>query len=154
MIDCKTEAESTYLAIRKTIAHYNNLRCRTLPCPVVILISGNRAISTILKEGFQGIGIDGRPTDLGKDISTELMPVISDNFSNWSSWKGNSNPRTDDLKRIRALAQCVHAEGKKLRLWNIPDNEIGWSTLIEAGVDFISTDHLEKLHTFLQSKGL
>ncbi len=38
--------------------------------------------------GYSGIGIDGRPEDLGKGYSPEQMPVISDNYMNWLSWNG------------------------------------------------------------------
>lgn len=154
MVDCKTEAESTYEAIQKALTLYPNLACTTSRHPVTIFLSGNRPVSTIINKGYQGISLDGRPNDLGKGISSALMPVVSDNFSNWSAWNGKSAPQADDLKRIRDLAQRVHAEGKKLRLWAIPDNELTWAGLLDAGVDFINTDRLEALHEFLVKKGL
>jgi len=149
MIDSKTEAEGTYRAIQKEVAHFESLRCTKSHCPVKIFISGNRAVETMVGERYQGIGLDGRPGDLGKGISAELMPVVSDHYSNWSSWKGKTEPNTNDLDRIRELAQRVHAEGKKLRLWAIPDHEVGWSALLDAGVDLISSDRLGELHLFL-----
>ncbi len=152
MIDCKTEAESTYLAIQLAMGVYPNLQCISGKCPVKVFISGNRAMATMIQEGYRGIGIDGRPNDLGKDISAEQMPVISDHFSNWSLWRGKVSPQSGDLARIRELAQRVHAEGKKLRLWAIPDNELAWSALLDAGVDLINTDRLTELHLFLASR--
>jgi hypothetical protein len=154
MIDCKTEAESTWRAIQKEVNRYPLLRCSPSQCPVKIIISGNRAMDIMMREGYQGIALDGRPTDLDKGTSTNLMPVISDHFANWSSWKGKTKPQPSDLDRIRELAERVHAEGKKLRLWAIPDNELAWAALLDAGVDFINTDRLEELHPFLISKGL
>jgi hypothetical protein len=154
MIDCKTEAESTYRAIQKEVARNATLRCATSRCPVKIFISGNRAIDTMMKEGYQGIALDGRPHDLGKGISTDLMPVISDHFANWSSWNGKTDIQPNDFARIRQLVQRTHAEGKKLRLWAIPDHELAWTALLDAGVDLINTDRLEELHEFLTSKGL
>ena len=76
-----------------------------------------------------GIGIDGRPGDIGKNYSSELMPVISDHFKNWSKWNGKASPATKDLQNVKDLAIRVHAEGKKLRLWAIPDNEKAWEEL-------------------------
>jgi len=152
MIDSKTEAESTYRAIQKVMGRYKRLLCVTTHCPVKIFISGNRAVSTIIKDGYKGIALDGRPNDLGKGIPSDLMPVISDNYSNWSDWKGETDATADDLSRIRELAQRVHAEGKKLRLWAIPDHEKSWGALLTAGVDVINTDRLEELHQFLIQK--
>ena len=70
-------------------------------------------MDTMMKEGYQGIGLDGRPHDLGKGISSELMPVVSDHFANWSLWKGKTKPQAGDLARIRELAERVHAEGRR-----------------------------------------
>jgi len=152
MIDCKTEAESTYNAILNQLADYQKLLCSAAQCPVQVYLSGNRAIDTIIKTGDKGIALDGRPEDLGKNIPVDLMPIISDTYSKWSSWKGKSEAQPKDLEKIRALAKRVHAEGKKLRLWAIPDNEIAWQALIDAGVDFINTDRLRELHEFLSKK--
>ena len=153
MIDCKTEAERTYRAIQKEVQRFKRLLCNSSRCPVMIFISGNRAIDAMMKEGYQGIAMDGRPGDLGKGIAAELMPMVSDHYANWSSWKGKMNVQPDELAQIRELAQRVHAEGKKLRLWAIPDNELAWSALLDVGVDFINTDRLEALHDFLTSRG-
>ncbi len=154
MIDCKTEAEHTYQAIRKLVSSYPSLVCLSGHCPVKIFLSGNRAIRTMLNEGYAGIGIDGRPEDLGKGYSTEMMPVISDHYRQWSSWNGKTMPGPQEFLAVRNLAARVHAEGKKLRLWAIPDHEMGWSALLEAGVDILNTDHLPELNHFLTGRGL
>jgi hypothetical protein len=153
MIDCKTEAEPTYAAIQKVMAGYKKLLCHSNRCPVKIFISGNRALNTMIKEGYQGIALDGRPGDLGQGISSEWMPVVSDRYSNWSAWNGKSEVQNKDLVRIHQLADRVHAEGKKLRLWAIPDHEKAWQVLLDAGVDFINTDRLSELDQFLNKNG-
>ena len=68
-----------------------------------------------------------------------------------SDWNGEGSPSTVDLKRINALSSRVHAEGKKLRLWAIPDNPNGWRALLNAGVDIINTDHLSELQEFMKT---
>ena len=85
---------------------------------------------------------------------SERMPVISDHYNNWSKWNGKSKPGENELQGIKDLAQRVQAEGKKLRLWAIPDNELTWEALLAAGVDLINTDQLEALNHFLTKKGL
>ena len=151
MIDCKTDAESTLLAIQKELKQYPMLLCLSQNCAVKIFLSGNRDLSTMMKEGYRGIGLDGRPSDLGKNYSNELMPVISDHFRNWSSWNGKSKPSIEDLEKVKTLAARVHAEGKKLRLWAIPDNETAWEALLAAGIDLINTDQLLELNQFLSN---
>ena len=128
--------------------------CTTNACPVKIFLSGQRPLNTIVNEGYAGIGIDGRPDDLGKQYPIELMPVISDNFNNWSFWDGKNSINEKDLQRIKTLAQRVHAEGRKLRLWAIPDTEMAWKVLLDTGVDLINTDHLPELNAYLTRSGL
>lgn len=154
MIDLKTDGEETYRRLKSVLHMYKKLLCTERICPVKIFLSGQRPLNTIIKEGYAGIGIDGRPEDLGKQYPVELMPVISDNFANWSSWNGKDTMDAKELERINGLAQRVHAEGKKLRLWAIPDTETAWEVLLDAGVDWINTDRLQELNAFLSSKGL
>jgi hypothetical protein len=153
MLDCKTEALATWQAIRAVLKSFPRLM-NAPSGPVKIFLSGNRPVKEIMQGEFEGIAIDGRPGNLGKSYPTERMPIISDHYKNWSSWKGDSPPSLKDLERIEALAKTVHAEGKKLRLWAIPDNEVAWEALLKSGVDLINTDKLEKLNQFLTRKGL
>jgi len=152
MIDCKTDAVDTYQAIARAVSEFPALLCKAAGCPVKIFLSGNRPMNVITKEGYKGIALDGRPEDLGKGFSTEMMPVISDHYSNWSGWKGETAPSAHELDRIRSLAELVHAEGKKLRLWAIPDHRLAWAELSKAGVDLINTDNLAGLDTFLRGQ--
>jgi hypothetical protein len=150
MIDIKTNGDTAYSFLKKLVDRYPKLKCASDGCAVSIFLSGNRPVETILKEGYQGMALDGRPENLGQHVSTQLMPVISDTYYNWSRWNGKQPPAANDLARIRELATSVHAEGKKLRLWATPDNEIAWRALLDAGVDLINTDRLKELNEFLK----
>lgn len=154
MIDIKTDGETTYRSLQKELSLYPSLLCNDNACGVKIFLSGNRPTELVVKNGCKEMSIDGRPGDVGKGYTRQCMPVISDHYKNWTSWQGKSELSENDLSRIRALADQVHAEGRKLRLWAIPDNEIVWEALLEAGVDLINTDKLSELSTYLKSKGL
>lgn len=153
MIDIKTRGEETYRAIRALLDDYPALKCKAPNCAVKIYLSGNRPVTMMMGDGYDGLAIDGRPADLGKGYSVEWMPVISDTYSNWSAWDGKTHATASDLRRIKDLAAKVHAEGKKLRLWAIPDNILAWRELSNAGVDLINTDHLEDLNRYLTQRG-
>jgi hypothetical protein len=154
MIDFKTHPEKTYPMLKNLLSRYPNLLCSPSSCPVKIYITGRRPMEKLLSEGYIGIALDGRPNDLGKGYTVELMPVVSERYSRLTSHRGRVTPRADDLDQIRGLANRVHAEGKKLRLWAIPDNENSWGALLEAGVDLINTDKLQQLHVYLRERGL
>jgi hypothetical protein len=153
MIDIKTEPDASYQALKSLINQYPKLLCKSSPCNVKIFLSGERPLTAILREGYIGLALDGRPEDLSKEYSAELMPVISDTYLNWSRWDGKTVLKDSDLLRIKDLATRVHAVGKQLRLWAIPDNPTVWQALLQAGVDLLNTDKLNELNLFLTSKG-
>lgn len=151
MIDIKTEPEKTWREVRRALTAFPRLTCKPGACPVIVFVSGNRP-STAWKENDPFLILDGRPADLGKGISVQLMPVISDRFSAWCDWDGTGIPTPEALQRVRELAARVHKEGKKLRLWAIPDSENAWQSLLDAGVDMINTDRLPELSRFLDKR--
>ena len=154
MIDIKTEAEATYQVLKEHLADYQHILTRYengnyTHGAVTVFLSGNRPISTIQKENQRLTGVDGRPEDLGSSHSAELMPVISENYSKVIRWNGKGEIPAADLQKIKQLVTRTHAEGKKLRLWAIPDQKNAWATLQEAGIDLINTDDLPGLKAFL-----
>jgi glycerophosphoryl diester phosphodiesterase len=155
MIDFKTEGESTYNALKPLLQKYKSILSvvengsREMDKPVFIFISGNRPIQTMLSEEISLATLDGRPSDLGKRISTEKMPVISQNFDQFSHWNGMGEMPNEDRMKITDLINTAHAEGKKVRLWAIPDMPNAWQTLTDLGIDFINTDKLEEFNRFM-----
>ncbi|MGM9507746.1 histidinol-phosphatase [Larkinella sp. GY13] len=154
MIDFKTGADSTYRALEKVLQRYRSIlttckgnRCQ--PGAVTVFISGNRPIETVKRAKERLVGIDGRPADLGKGFSRDLMPVVSDAYGNQLQWRGQGPIPDEQFQKLRQLVQRVHAEGKKLRLWACPEDPAVWAKLREAGADFLSTDQLELARDFL-----
>lgn len=157
MIDFKTGADSTYRALEKLLQRYRSLltTCRGNRCQpgaVTVFISGNRPIETLKKAKQRLASLDGRPADLGKGFSPELMPIVSDAYGNHLNWRGQGPIPDDQFRKLTQLVQRVHAEGKKLRLWACPEDPAVWAKLREAGADFLSTDQLELVRDFLLSK--
>jgi glycerophosphoryl diester phosphodiesterase len=155
MIDFKTEGESTYNTLKPLLQKYKSILSvvengrREMDKPVLIFISGNRPIQTMLSEEISLATLDGRPSDLGKRISTEKMPVISQNFDQFSHWNGMGEMPNEDRMKITQLINTAHAEGKKVRLWAIPDIPNAWKILMDLGIDFINTDKLEEFNRFM-----
>ena len=57
-----------------------------------------------------------------------------------------------ERERLSAFAETAHRQGKKLRFWAIPDEPIAWETLLDSGVDLISTDDLKGLEQVLLTR--
>ena len=152
MIDIKSDGLTTYPVLKEALAHYVTLfHTPDSPGSVIIFLSGNRPKDAVLKDPAAPVALDGRPDDLGRGYSSAVMPVISDTYRKWSTWDGKDRPAPEDLQKIRDLAKRVHDDGKKLRLWAIPDNPVAWKELLSAGVDLINTDNLKELNQFLKA---
>ncbi len=156
LIDIKTDADSTYDLLKEYLKPYQKWltfieNSRLHPGPVQVLISGNRPIRKILQDSLQLAGLDGRPSDLGQNFSPQLMPIVSDAYRNYASWKGKGQMPDTSRVKIKALALKVHQENKRLRLWGTPDTLTVWQTLSKLGVDILNADDLDGLQHYLLS---
>lgn len=118
---------------------------------VTVFLSGSRPYEAVVNSEPKLCFLDGRPSDIGKQIPPELMPVISDNYHNHLKWNGTGEMPEEEQLKLRKLVSQVHAEGKKLRLWASPDNPNAWETFRELGIDLINTDSPKKFAEFMNS---
>jgi len=119
---------------------------------VTVFLSGGRPTDAVLNAEPKLAFLDGRPSDLGKGIPPMLMPVVSDNYHNHLSWNGQGEMPQDEQQKLQQLADRVHAEGKKLRLWASPDGAHAWDTFRRLGVDLINTDNPTQFAAHLLGK--
>lgn len=153
MLDLKTHDPGTFVALKELLLPYRSLfRHYEGPletkAPMILFISGHRPVEAILADSMRLLRLDGRPGDLGKGIPASWMPVVSDQYHNHSKWKGRRNLPEKDRTAIATLIHQVHAEGKTLRFWNLPDHPKVWATYLKMGVDWINTDNLIGLQDF------
>lgn len=157
MIDIKTDGEATYDILRKQLIDYSVILSSlhdvtTIPKPVRIIISGNRPVKTIEEDTIQLAGVDGRLPDLDKNYNTRFMPFISEAYSKILFWDGTGSIPEKEFEILKSVSGEVHHQGKKFRLWAAPENKNTWKALLDAGVDYICTDDLEKTKLFLLDK--
>ena len=148
MIDIKAQGIETYKVLRKQLLQYSDFQANPY---FKVFLSGDRPFEDIRKDSAKVVALDGRPEDLGKGYSPALMPVVSDTYRKFCRWNGTGTMPEGEFEIVKKLADQAHAEGKKLRLWAIPDNENAWKTLLKAGVDLINTDKLAELSRVLQA---
>jgi hypothetical protein len=147
MIDVKSDPVATYNALSKAMTAYPEFANNP---HFVIFLSGKRPIPEMLADSARTLAVDGRPSDLGKGYDPSFMPVISDNYKNYFKWNGTGLMPTKEFKELQAMTAAAHAEGKKFRLWAIPDRPEAWKALQDAGVDLINTDRLAALSAFMR----
>lgn len=154
MVDCKTNGEEMLPVLKKKMEPYKELFCtvkngKMKKSAVLFFLSGDSPKKSILSasEGF--IFLDGRIDDLGKNIPTNLMPVVSDNYAKYMTWKGEGEIPADQLEKMRAFIRQAHKEGKMFRWWGAPDTPQFKQFFIKENVDLIGADDLKALHDLM-----
>jgi hypothetical protein len=157
MIDVKTEAKETYAALAKVLERYADMLTVTRdgkaePKAVTVVISGNRDAKTITEQKTRYAAIDGRPVDLDTNPPVSLVPWMSDSWKSHFKWDGSGSMPDDERKRLRDLVAKAHKQGRKVRFWATPEKEAVWKELLAADVDFLNTDKLAELESFLRTE--
>jgi glycerophosphoryl diester phosphodiesterase len=155
LIDVKSEAESTWQALARVLAGYEDILTRfesnrVQTNAVLAIISGNRARHTMERQAVRYAAVDGRLPDLALNAPVTLVPMISDNWTKHFRWRGPGELPAEEKKKLRELVLSAHAQGRRIRFWAVPDQPAGWRALREAGVDLINTDRLAELQAFLR----
>lgn len=158
LIDIKSEAQSTYSALRRTLEQYDDLFTRyegdrTTERAVQAVLSGNRIpLEQLRRERVRFIGYDGRLSDLEGDAPPRLTPWISDNWMRLFRWNGRGAFPDAEREQLKRIVQRAHAKGYRLRFWATADIPPMWETLWDSGVDLIGTDAPFALRDFMWGK--
>ncbi|MFF5757892.1 phosphatidylinositol-specific phospholipase C/glycerophosphodiester phosphodiesterase family protein [Streptomyces longwoodensis] len=163
LIDIKTEGSSTYLELDRHLRRYPHLfttyaHGRVHPGPVTAVISGDRAARVPMEaQTVRRAFYDGRLTDLGTAAPASFVPLISDNWTLNFTWLGVGAFPDAERRRLRTLVSTAHRRGQKVRFWATPDTpgtarDALWAELLAAGVDYLNTDDLAGLESFLDAR--
>ena len=152
-IDLKTEAASTYAALKKVLEQYADILTRyengtVIPGAVTVILTGSANLNLIQHEPIRYAGVDGGWVALDSEVSVDLIPAVGLNWKReFPQFNGKLSPA--EQEKLAEQVRKTHERGRKLRYWNAPDHEEVWKILYDADVDFINTDRLEPLRNFL-----
>ena len=147
MIDLKTPGATTIPALVKVLQKYPTLTS----CPsLTITLSGSVPEPATWSSYPAFIHFDGRPAVTYTPEQLARISMMSDDFSRYTVWNGKGVILAQDRKKIEDVIQSVHARGKKFRFWATPDVINAWITLGKLGVDYIGTDKVVDLSTFMK----
>lgn len=155
MIDFKSEAESTYAALKKLLWGYREMLSEyggqgLQQRAVTVVISGNRPAETLAREKLRYAFIDGRLGDLNEnEHPVSLIPWISENWKNHFKWNGRGEFSKAEKAKLTQWIEKAHEQGRKVRFWATPETGEFWKMAYEAKLDFINTDQLERLQQIL-----
>jgi hypothetical protein len=157
-IDIKRDGGAVYEVLQQQLREYSEMLSvsvndQWLEKAVTIIISGDRPFQEISVSDPRYVAIDGRLSDLesspNSQYSSSLMPVVSDNWRLHFRYRGEGPMVAAEQQKLRAIVSQAHNQRRKVRFWATPESEQLWKELLDAQVDLIGTDDLERLATFL-----
>ncbi|MCN9244379.1 phosphatidylinositol-specific phospholipase C/glycerophosphodiester phosphodiesterase family protein [Streptomyces sp. RY43-2] len=162
LIDIKTEGSSTYLELDRHLQCYPHLfttytHGKVRPAALTAVISGDRAARGPMEaQQVRHAFYDGRLSDLGTATPATFTSLISDNWTLNFTWQGDGPMPATERDKLRGIVRAAHARGQQVRFWATPDQpgparDALWRELLAAGVDFLNTDDLAGLETFLDA---
>ena len=152
LIDLKTGTEPTLSLLVKLLGKYPDvfgLNANKIGVPVVI--TGNRPNPSDFEQYPLNISFDGH-LDLRYDNSQlKRVALFSEDLEVFTLWKGKTSIPQKEEKRLTQIIDSVHGLNKKIRFWDAPDTPDSWKTLMNLKVDYLNTDHIQQLETYLQT---
>lgn len=118
---------------------------------IKIVITGNRPDLSDFNKYPEFILFDGILDSLYSESELHRVALFSENLRKFTSWNGEGKIDPVDSIRLMKVINSVHTMNKKIRFWNAPDDVNAWNTFIRFGIDFINTDHIEKLAGYLNN---
>lgn len=159
LVDMKTEGPDGWSALNLLLGEYGAMLTRRDGADlkegaVTVIVSGNRDLEAMLDTENCPALYDGRFEDLSSKSNSPLIPLISAGWADEFEWKGEGEILAADLVKMKNVIEMAHAQGRKIRFWgtDVPDadgQEYIWDLLLETGVDFINTDKLRELSTYV-----
>ncbi|MCB9208146.1 MAG: hypothetical protein H6609_02115 [Ignavibacteriales bacterium] len=155
LIDFKTDAVSTFEKLNEIIQKYKNYMTyvdennNLITKNIRVIISGNRPDESLLSKTYNYCFIDGRTSDIGKNKSTQIYPLISDDWVKLKKTIENSDDKIILKNELKKLVDKIHSENKLARIWGIPDDEKHWQLQLDIGIDLINTDRIDELRKHL-----
>jgi hypothetical protein len=156
-LNIKFDIKKTYQKLWEELSPYNEiLTYRIGPQwhegKLRIVFVGNAPLRVLQQERVSFAGAQGTIDDLSKNYDSKIMPVIGINFENDLSWNGVGKMPFDEFMKVKDIIRKAHEQGKKVRVYNCPEEDNIWDVLVTSGVDFINSTNSLKFGKFLSSK--
>ncbi len=159
LVDIKSEDVATYRALHDELQKYRRMmttfeKGSVRDGAVTAIVSGNRPRAYMEAQRVRYAAYDGRiPEDLGGNNPQTFVPLVSQNWNNLFTWQGVGPMPEAEREKLHDIVATAHANGQRVRFWATPElpetREAVWRELLAAQVDYINTDNLVALESFL-----
>lgn len=155
LVDVKSEAGPTYAALDRVLRRYDEMVTRYSPDgvdpgAVTVIVSGNRDLQRMARHDVRYAAYDGRLHDLGSGAPSELAPLISADWTETFTWRGQGPMPVSERRRLQEIVTRAHQDGRRVRFWGTSDLPAParrriWEAGLTAGVDHLESDRLTDL---------
>jgi len=151
-IESKESGNETYGELHRVLAAYEEILTSVVdgqvrPGPVqVILVGWSPPLHELAGEPVRYVGVHRHYSDLPDSHArypSHLLKLVSVNYRQTFRWHGMGPPSTRISDHLTAIVQARDAaDGRLVRVYNVPRNASVYSTLLDSGVDLIGTKTL------------
>ena len=155
LIDTKTDADETWVVLRKVLNDYADLLTgfdgsKVTSRAVTVVLTGNRPRNQLPGEPIRQAGLDGQLPDLDDSNPNGIFLWMSEPWKPMFKWRGNGPIPADEKARLQEIVAKAHDRRMKVRFWDAPESPAFWRELRHDGVDLINADDLAGLEKFLR----
>jgi len=149
LIDIKTDSIETLDKLIETLRKYPALISNP---SLQFVITGNRPDASLFAGYPSFISFDGVLSRTYSKEALDRIAMLSDNFQTYSRWNGKGRVPEKEWAVLQDAVKKGHQLKKAVRFWGAPDFINAWYQFMHLQVDFINTDHIVALSTFLQNQ--
>ncbi|TKC06584.1 glycerophosphodiester phosphodiesterase [Pedobacter polaris] len=153
MIDVKENWNLVFPVLKKEIEKYGEVfNSSKSKYAIKIVISGNRPVDSLYHTFPSWVYFDGLPNISYAPEDFKRVTMISDNFANYSKWKGVGEIPVADKEKLLSAVKQANAQHRYFRFWGAPDTKDSWKQLNELGRVIINTDKISESKTYFNNK--
>lgn len=155
LIDTKSDANETWVVLRKVLANYSDLLTKfhgkkVARKAVTVVLTGNRPRALLPKESVRLAGLDAQMPDLDKPNPNGLFLWMSEDWKHFFKWNGRGAFPDDEKARLKDIVAKAHERNMKVRFWDSPQSTNFWRELLNDRVDLLNVDDLAGAEKFLR----
>ena len=164
LIDIKSAPSRTLRLLRAQLSDYAPMLtryrgCTARPGPVDVVVSGNVRPTAPASGRVSYFGYDMQPEHTpATRLREAVTPLVSAEWETYFTWDGDGSMPDVESERLEAMVRAAHDGGSAIRFYDTPDDrgaarDALWRELVDAGVDYISTDDLAGFDAFTRDVG-